>query len=167
MAVVLLFFWRVCLLRLSPEIAPKHPFIAMMVLAANLSFSVVASSLITGEPALKLATGVFVSTAVSLGLIRFFCHLRGVGDRFMRTIITWLGCDLVLTAIFAVTAGISALLEVVGGGGVLGLLFAMWSVTVLGFILSKALNLHRVLGVGIAFTIMLVSAGLGLLASGG
>ncbi len=169
MGIVLLFFCGVCLFRFSPEIAPKHPWIAMMVLAGNLSVGIIAPVLITEDPGIKIATGVFVSTAVSVGMIRLACYLRGFSERFMQTLVTWLGCDLVLTAMFALTMGIPSLLlePNVGTTVFVGSLFAIWSVSVLGFILSKALSLHMVLGVGFAFTILLVGAGLGMIASGG
>ena len=169
MGIVLLFFWGVCVFRLSPEIAPKHPWIAMMVLAANLFVGITTPAIFTEELPIKIATGVFVSTAAAVGLLRLACQLRGFSERFMQTMITWLGCDMVLTAMFGLTMGISNLLQAPSARGVvfLGALFAIWSVAVLGFILSKALNLHRVLGVGFAFTILLMSAGLGMVASGG
>lgn len=163
MAVVLQFFWHVCLLRLSPEIAPKHPLIALMVLAANLAVSIFASAVVTGAPLLQLATGILVSTATVVGLVRLACLLRGLSARFMQTIITVLGCDLVLTAILAVIVPILGLLHE-SGAATAYLLYSIWSVTVFGFILSKALNLHMAFGVGFALTIMVASAGLATLA---
>ena len=164
MAVVLQFFWHVCLLRLSPEIAPKHPLIALMVLAANLAVSIFASAVVTGSPLLQLTTGILVSTATLAGLVRLACLLRGLSARFMQTIVTVLGCDLVLTAILSLIVPIFGLLH---ESGVIAayLMFSIWSVTVFGFILSKALNLPMALGVGFGLTIMLTSAGLATLAS--
>lgn len=164
MAVVLQFFWHVCLLRLSPEIAPKHPLIALMVLAGNLAVSIFASAVVTGGALLQLATGILVSTATLVGLVRLACLLRGLGARFMQTIVTILGCDLVLTAILAVLVPILGLLHESGVAAAY-LVFAIWSLTVFGFILSKALDLQRVLGVGFALTIMFASAGLASWAS--
>ena len=147
MAVVLLFFWHVCLLRLSPEIAPKHPLIALMVLAANLAVSIFASAVVTGGPLLQLATGILVSTATLAALVRLACLLRSLSARFMQTIVTILGCDLVLTAIFSLVVPIFGLLHESGvAAAYLG--FSIWSVTVMGFILAKALNLHMALGGG-------------------
>ena len=164
MAVVLQFFWHVCLLRLSPEIAPKHPLIALMVLAANLAVSIFASAVVTGSPLLQLTTGILVSTATLAGLVRLACLLRGLSARFMQTIVTVLGCDLVLTAILSLIVPIFGLLHESGVTAAY-LMFSIWSVTVFGFILSKALNLPMALGVGFALTIMLTSAGLATLAS--
>ena len=166
MLIVLYFFWRVCLLRHDPEIVPKHPYFLFLVLVANLACSIILSTIISGEPVLRMATGVLVSVAALALLVYLICALRGAGDRFVWTMSVLLGCDLVLTAIFAVIVPLAQMLNEIAVIAAY-LTFMVWSVTVFGFILSRSLKSHMAIGVGLAFSMMLISTGLASLASGG
>ncbi len=166
MLIVLYFFWRVCLLRHDPEIVPKHPYFLFLVLVANLVCSITLSTIISGEPALRIATGVLVSVATLASLVYLICSLRGAGDRFVWTLSVLLGCDMVLTAIFAVIVPLAQMLNEVAVLAAYAT-FMVWSVTVFGFILSRSLKSHMAIGVGLAFSMMLISTGLASLASAG
>ena len=166
MLIVLYFFWRVCLLRHDPQIVPKHPYFLFLVLVANLACSIILSTIISGEPVLRMATGVLVSVAALALLVYLICALRGAGDRFVWTMSVLLGCDLVLTAIFAVIVPLAQMLNEIAVIAAY-LTFMVWSVTVFGFILSRSLKSHMAIGVGLAFSMMLISTGLASLASGG
>ena len=166
MLIVLYFFWRVCLLRHDPEIVPKHPYFLFLVLMANLACSIILSTIISGEPVLRMATGVLVSVAALASLVYLTCSLRGAGDRFVWTMSVLLGCDLVLTAIFAVVVPMAQMINEVAVIAAY-LTFMIWSVTVFGFILSRSLKSHMGIGVGLAFSMMLISTGLASLAGGG
>ena len=166
MLIVLYFFWRVCLLRHNPEIVPKHPYFLFLVLMANLACSITLSTIISGEPALRMATGVLVSVATLASLVYLTCNLRGAGDRFVWTLSVLLGCDLVLTAIFAVIVPLAQMLNDLAVIAAY-VTFMVWSVTVFGFILSRSLKTHMAIGVGLAFSMMLISTGLANLAGGG
>jgi len=166
MLIVLYFFWRVCLLRHNPEIVPKHPYFLFLVLMANLACSITLSTIISGEPALRIATGVVVSVATLAALVYLICSLRGTSDRFVWTMSVLLGCDLVLTAIFAVIVPLARMLNEAAVIAAYAT-FAIWSVTVFGFILSRSLKSPMALGVGLAFSMVLISTGLARLASGG
>ena len=166
MLIVLYFFWRVCLLRHDPEIVPKHPYFLFLVLMANLACSIILSTLVSGQPALRIATGILVSVATLAALVFLLCSLRGIGERFVWTLSVLLGCDLVLTAIFAVVVPLAQLINetaVIAAYAV----FMVWSVAVFGFILSRSMKTHTAIGVGLAFSMMLISTGLASLASGG
>ncbi len=166
MLIVLYFFWRVCLLRHDPQIVPKHPYFLFLVLIANLACSITLSILITGEPTLRIATGILVSVATLAALVYLICSLRGASERFVWTMSVMLGCDMVLTAIFAVVVPLAQMLNEFA---VLAayLTFMIWSVAVFGFILSRSLQSHMAIGVGLAFSMMLISTGIASLASGG
>ena len=166
MLTVLHFFWRVCLLRHNPEIVPKHPYFLFLVLMANLACSITLSTIISGEPLLRIATGILVSVAALASLVYLTCSLRGAGDRFVWTLSVLLGCDLVLTAISAVIVPLAQMLNEVAVFAAYTT-FMIWSVTVFGYILSRSLKSHMTIGVGLAFSMMLISTGLASLASGG
>ena len=166
MLIVLYFFWRVCLLRHDPQIVPKHPYFLFLVLMANLVCSIILSTLISGGPALRMATGVLVSVATLATLVYLICSLRGASDRFVWTMSVLLGCDLVLTAIFAVIVPLAQMINEIAVIAAYAT-FMIWSVTVFGFILSRSLKSHMAIGVGLAFSMMLMSTGLASLASGG
>ena len=166
MLIVLYFFWRVCLLRHNPEVVPKHPYFLFLVLVANLACSIILSTIITGEPTLRIATGVLVSVATLASLVYLICGLRGASDRFVWTLSVLLGCDLILTAIFAVIVPVAQMLNEAAVIAAYAT-FVVWSVTVFGFILSRSLKSHMAIGVGLAFSMMLISTGLARLASGG
>ncbi len=159
MAIVLLFFWRVCLLRLGPELSPTHPWYVALVLAANLTCSIAATALMTGLPILGITTSVVVSTATLAGLVYLACILRKVDERFVATFATILGCDFVITAILTPTIQVA---ELLGPAplNIARLAFLFWTVTVTGFVLSKTLNLHMAFGAGFAFTFLFISSGI-------
>ena len=92
--------------------------------------------------------------------------LRGASDRFVWTMSVLLGCDMVLTAIFAVIVPLARMLNEVALIAAYAT-FMIWSVTVFGFILSRSLKSHMAIGVGLAFSMMLISTGLASLASAG
>lgn len=165
MAVVLLFFWRVCLLRLSPEISPKHPLIMGMVMLANIFLTTTATVLLTGRTLLQSATGALVQVAALAALIHLGCLLRGVAERFTPTVTTSLGCDLVISAIVAVAVPLAGLLSPKAAEFV-ALLMLAWLLFVFGFILSKALNLNRLMGFAVGTAMLWASLALGVLASG-
>ena len=166
MLIVLYFFWRVCLLRHNPEVVPKHPYFLFLVLMGNLACSITLSTIISGEPALRIATGVVVSVATLAVLVYLICSLRGASDRFVWTLSVLLGCDLVLTAIFAVIVPLARMLNELAVIAAYAT-FMIWSVTVFGFILSRSLKSPMPLGVGLAFSMILISTALARLASGG
>ncbi len=165
MAIVLLFFWRVCLLRLSPEISPKHPLIMGAVMLANIFLTTTATVLLMDRTLLQSATGTLVQVAALAAMIYLGCFLRGVGERFTPTVTTSLGCDLVISAIVAVVVPLARLLSPTAAHFA-ALLMSVWFLFVFGFILSKALNLNRLMGFAAAAAMLWVSLSLGELASG-
>ena len=164
---VIQMFWRICLLRQSPAYVPTQGWFVASVVAANLLTSVIVSvSLDESADALETITRVVVSLAMFAGLVWLATFLREVPARFPGTLTALFGCDLMITAVFGVLVPIGARF----GDGVLNVLqlgYFVWSLTVAGFILSRALDVRVGIGILIAFGMLVLQVAAGQTAIGG
>ncbi|MDP6376650.1 MAG: hypothetical protein QF921_11625 [Pseudomonadales bacterium] len=160
MKAVLNLFWQICLMRQGPEYVPTQPWFVGSVVCANL-LGVLALSLATGEQTpLMIATYVVVTLCVTASLIYLACYLREVPSRFLAAFTAICGCDLIITVLFAMLLPVSGMLGQVGAA-FLPLCFMLWSVTVVGFILHRALDTHLAVGIATAIGISLLSVSAG------
>jgi hypothetical protein len=166
MKAVIQMFWRICLLRQSPAYVPTQGWFVASVVAANLLTSVIVSlSLSPTVDALKPVTRVVVSLAVFAALVWLATFLREVPARFPGTLTALFGCDLLITAVFGVVVPIGARF----GDTILNVLqlgYLVWSLTVAGFILARALSVRVGIGILIALGMMVLQVAAGQTAIG-
>ena len=163
---ILNLFWQICLLRQSPAYVPTYGwFVAMVVVANVVSSTIVSASLGEGFALLNTLTSIIVSQTTTAGLVMLALAFKNLGQRFVTTITAIFGCDLLITACFALVLPISRL---IGEAAVtLALVaFLIWSVAVAGFILHRALQTQLAVGIGVAMGISLMSVTLGRVAIG-
>lgn len=163
---ILNLFWQICLLRQSPAHVPAYGWFVGLVVALNLLGStVVSASLDDGFDLLESLTGIIVSQTTTASLVMLALMFRNLAQRFVTTITAIFGCDLLITACFALVLPMSALL---GDAAVtLALVaFLIWTVAVSGFILHRALDVQLPVGIGVAMGISLMSVTLGRVAVG-
>ena len=158
MKAIINLFWQICLLRQSPARVPAAGTLLALVVLGNLACSIGVSMAFDQNPGLLTVTNsILVGQATTALLVLGALTTRGLGERFVTTITAWFGCDLIITACFAVLLPVSSVLGPFALSlGLLG--FLIWSVTVAGHILHKALTVQLPIGIGVAMGISVVSA---------
>lgn len=167
MKAVLQLFWRICLLRQSPEIVPTQTWFVATVIAINLLGSmIVTSALDPAADMLTTLTRIVVGQATNAGLVWLALQLREQPQRLVATLTALFGCDLIITACFGLLV---PLLSLLGEAGLsfLSLGFLIWSVAVAGFIMSRALALPVAAGAVIAMGMMVFSVAMSQIATQG
>ena len=159
-------FWQICLLRQSPAHVPTHGWFVVLVVLANLLCSVLISATLDSELALLRAiTAIVVGQTTTAALIYLALALNNRGTRFLTTLTAIFGCDLIMTACYALVMPLSGLWGETAGLVALGA-YVVWSVAVAGFILHRALDAPLAVGIGVAMAIALMSGTMGQLAIG-
>jgi hypothetical protein len=166
MKAVLHLFWQICRLKQSPEFVPTQGWFVTVVIVANLLCSLLVSmSAETELTLLMAATSIVVGQTTTAALTWIALNLREVGNRFVATITALFGCDLIITATFALVLPVTSLVPAISA--LIFLLFLLWSVSVAGFILHRALKVHLAVGIVVALGISIMSVALSQLAIGG
>lgn len=150
MLTVISYFWQLALLRANPSQVPTATWFVALVIAANLVVSIALSTVLSdGTAPLRIATAILVQQAALAGLLWTGLYLRELSSRFVPTFTAWLGCDLVITAVFGLL--LPALQQLTGAQPTPGMLvFFFWSMAAAGNILRHAFNVGMPLGVAIA-----------------
>jgi hypothetical protein len=159
-------FWQICLLRQSPAYVPTYGwFVAAVVLANVVCSTLVSVSVDTGIDLSSTLTSILVGQSTTAVLVMLALMFKNLGQRFVTTITAIFGCDLLITACFALVLPLSALLGEAAVSLAL-VAFLVWSVAVAGFILHRALQAPLAMGIGVAMGISLMSVTLGRVAIG-
>ncbi|MCZ6640979.1 MAG: hypothetical protein O7F71_05350 [Gammaproteobacteria bacterium] len=159
-------FWHICLLRQSPEYVPTRAWFIVTIIAANVFCEMLLSLTINAElDVLRAVTGSVVYLSSTAALVWLALQLRTHVERFTATITALFGCDLIITVSFALLRPLADLLYS-GAANTLFPLFLIWTVSVAGFILHRALNTHYILGIGVALGIAIMSVALSQLSIG-
>lgn len=167
MKAVLQLFWRMCLLRQSPESVPTQNWFVATVIAANLGCSIIVTAALDPTASLMTTlTRIVVGQAANAGLVWLALQFRNQPQRLVATLTALFGCDLIITAGFGVLV---PLFGIIGETGLslLSLAFLIWSVSVAGFILSRALTVPFSAGAIIAMGMMVLSVALSQIATQG
>ena len=162
MQAILLYFWRLCLLRESPEKIPSR--INITLAATSFYFFIGMVSFNVNRPELNLATIIGVSLvsiviegAALFGLLAF----KRYRNRYLSTLTALFSCNArLLTVLLPVNlmlleleAGL--LLDIINA---LSLVSLFWWLAIVGFILRKSAQISLVQGVVLAFVIELLVA---------
>lgn len=165
MKVVFQAFWQICRLKQSPEFVPTQGWFVAVVVIANLFCSLLVSMTAdTGLTLLPAATSIVVGQTTTAALTWIALNLRELGDRFTATITALFGCDLIITAAFAVVLPLTSLVPAMVT--LVFLLFVLWSISVAGFILHRSLKTHLAIGIMVALGMAVMSVALSQLAIG-
>ena len=165
MKTVLQLFWQICRLKQSPEFVPTQGWFVTVVVVANLCCSLLVS--LTADAELTLltaATSIVVGQTATAALTWIALNLRELGDRFLATITALFGCDLIITAAFALVLPVRAIVPAMST--LVFLLFLFWSISVAGFILHRSLKIPLAFGIMVALGISIMSVALSQLAIG-
>ncbi|MCZ6459002.1 MAG: hypothetical protein O6766_06525 [Gammaproteobacteria bacterium] len=157
MKTVLNLFWQLCLLRQSPEYVPTQSwFIAAIVVGNLITSALLAIAGSVEQPVLSVVTSVVVGQATTAGLVGLALFLREHPERLLATITAIFGCDLIITACFGVLMPLTSSLADTALS-ITYLAFLVWSITVTGFILHRALSTNLPIGITVAMGILVLS----------
>ncbi len=158
---LLVYFWRMCLLRASPEDAPvSNAFITFILLVYLISST---SLLLIAGPGARIiqtvsvvALGIIVQLACTWLVLAF----KNVTRRFRATIASLLGTNSILVVCLVplnlVLTGTDQELVVIAVE-MLYWVFFFWWIAIAGYILHKATNISLLQGSTLAFTIEIIS----------
>ena len=153
MTAVLRLFWNICLLRDGPETVPTHTWFLVSLVAAELAMGVVLSAMMYPELTLALWLNLaLINLAVTAAIAWFALYLRNCEQRFPATLGAILGTEVLIDAVSTLALGAtSGVAEATTRWIVL-----LWSITVVGFILQRALATRLWVGILLAFAIGLI-----------
>lgn len=158
-------FWQICRLKQSPEFVPTQGWFVALVIIANLLCSLLVSIAADSELSVLMATtSIVVGQTTTAALTWIALNLRELGNRFVATITALFGCDLIITAAFALVLPLTSLLPALAT--LVFVLFLLWSITVAGFILQRSLKVNLPVGIMLALGMSVMSVALSQLAIG-
>jgi hypothetical protein len=153
-------FWNICLMREGPERLPSSAgFVVLIILAKFAVFVGLTFSFSMGTDLLSIATQIASISAAAALLVYFALYSRNLSSRFLPTITAYFGCELLLTAAFALFFISARALGV--ESQIAGFLIQLWLLFVVGFILQRALNIAFGLGVAASLFIQVFSIAVG------
>ncbi len=163
MVAVLRLFWGICLLRLGPELVPTRTWFLCALVAGQLALAAVRQAVVWPGLSTALAINVaLIAVAVIACITWFALYVRNFEVRFPATLGAIMGTSLVIEVAFLAAYGITT--GVFREGALW--LFLLWEITVVGFILHRALSCKLWVGVLLAVatyavTLVVVQAALG------
>lgn len=169
-------FWQICIFRTGPEVIPASQLLlgllliisalvswaGAMVLQAWLPVSPEVSNQLTEAEIERLSSGLLVFTRVVVGLactaalIAGLLAVWGYSTRITKTLTAVYGTDIIITTLTVLGMGIGQLFHPMAGQLAITSMF-FWNVSVLGFILHKALEISWGFGIVAAIFLMVLT----------
>jgi hypothetical protein len=144
MLTVITFFWQLCTLRAHTSNVPTANWFVGLVVIANLVTSLLISTTLTQDAdPWRTATAIVVQQATFACLLWLALYFRSVEARFLPTLTSAFGCDLLLTALLGTAL---PLLRMLSDGAADSTLFVffLWTIAIYGHILHQAMDLRYV-----------------------
>ena len=151
-------FWDICLLRKGPEDVPYSPMgLLLVVMAAFVLDGIRVNLLLPKLPAFQLSLALLVHTLAMLMTTGGLLLLLGYAQRIVQTLTALSGTSIILTVLILPFDYLASLNPNHFTMASLVILFVhLWGLVVAGHILSRALSVHRLMGVIIAFGFMML-----------
>ncbi|MEZ7819074.1 MAG: hypothetical protein ACI8RT_001414 [Candidatus Azotimanducaceae bacterium] len=158
-------FWRITSLQAGPETVPASSNLLALVTISNIIVSL-AISLALGDKAFFTVAATIVINLAALSLIMAgLLAMVGKSARLSQTLTAYFGCDLLLNVFVAIAISLSKLAGVDLLNNI-ALIILVWSVAVFGFILSRALEVHMILGSVLALVLIILTFSISQIAIG-
>ena len=158
-------FWRITSLQAGPETVPASSNLLALVTISNIIVSL-AISLALGDKAFFTVAATIAINLAALSLIMAgLLAMVGKSARLSHTLTAYFGCDLLLNVFVAIAISLSKLAGVDLLNNI-ALIILVWSVAVFGFILSRALGVHMILGSVLALVLIILTFSISQIAIG-
>ena len=162
MVPIVTLFWNICILRIGPESVPARVWFAVVLLLADMAASLIEQQILNPllpeadrVPMLKELAFNLLHIAGVAALTRIAFHLRGLDRRFLATFTALLGTHLLITVLIVAVAQLSSL------AGLSPLILAgvlqIWWIVVWGFICQRAFDTTLLIGIPVAFVIVILA----------
>lgn len=154
-------FWDICLLRKGPEDVPASPILLLILIFAGLALDGFRLNLLLPAiPAYSLLITLLAYTLLMVLVVAAFMLLLGYQRRIVQTLTAMSGSGVLLSIIILPFDYIISLApDRFTMVSLIVLVMQLWSLVVLGHILARALSVHRLMGVIIAFGYLMLGAG--------
>ena len=147
-------------MRRGPQDVPYAPPLLAVVLAVYAALSLAMHAM--GGNAFHALAQMVLDVGLTLAATALLLRMAGYGARWVQTMTALAGSGVLLTLMAFPVAAAMTLTRIEGGGrlslGVALLVLMVWSVMVSGVIYARALEVHRVAGIGIAMLLLIVAA---------
>jgi hypothetical protein len=158
-------FWRITSLQDGPEILPASNTLLVLTAIGNIIVSLGISLAFGDRGFLSVATTIVINLASLALILAGLLAIVGKSARLSQTLTAYFGCDLLLNLFVGFAMGMAKL----AGTDLLSyiaIITLVWSVAVAGFIFSRALEIHMVLGSGLALVLIISTFSLSQIAIG-
>ncbi len=154
-------FWDICLLRKGPEDVPASSVLLLILIITGLVLNGFRLNLLLPAiPAYALLITLPVYTLLMIVVVAAFMLLLGYQRRIVQTLTAMSGSGILLsTIILPFDYIISFAPDRFTMVSLIVLVMQLWSLVVLGHILTRALSVHQLMGVIIAFGYLMLGAG--------
>ena len=158
---LLVYFWRMCLLKTSPEDAPvSNAFIVFILLAYLVSSTSLLLMAGSSARVIQTVSVVALGIVVQLSCTWLVLAFKNVSGRFRATVTSLLGTNTLLVVLL-----VPLNLALMGTDQELVIfmmellywIFFFWWIAIAGYILHKATNISLLQGSTLAFTIEIIS----------
>ena len=149
------YFWRLCLLRETPQNLSRSVELFWLVLTLNILAGV---SQILGTDYVLAEVFPELVVAYTMEFLLLAAILYGAGkiQRFLQIMTAQLGCDVILSVIILVTGYVLQLTQANDLFGMIFLLLLMWGITINGHIYRHGLEIPFAGGILIALSVFLI-----------
>lgn len=152
-------FLDLAFLRIGPQDVPDAPWLLKSVLLLNVAVSllIMGREIPLVEGFIRVALGIAVMWILVRGLLNF----KGLQSRFRQTFIALMAADIVITLAQLALIILGFMPEVPAKASqieaIVWTLIVFWALSVQGNILHHALNVSRIMGALLAFSLMLIT----------
>ncbi len=157
-------FWRITSLQDGPETVPANSNLLAAVALANILVSLGISLALGDKSFFNVAATIVINLAALSVILAGLLAMVGKSARLSQTL-TLFGCDLLLNIFVAIAISLAKLagLDLLNN---IAIIILVWSTAVFGFIFSRALEIHMILGSSLALVLLLLTFALSQVALG-
>ena len=158
-------FWRITRHHDEPETVPANSHLLAAVALANILVSLGISLALGDKSFFNVAATIVINLAALSVILAGLLAMVGKSARLSQTLTAYFGCDLLLNIFVAIAISLSKLagLDLLNN---IAIIILVWSTAVFGFIFSRALEIHMILGSSLALVLLLLTFALSQVAVG-
>ncbi len=158
-------FWRITSLQDGPESVPANSNLLAAVALCNILVSLGISLALGDKGFFNVATTIVINLAALSLIVAGLLAMVGKSARLSQTLTAYFGCDLLLNIFVAIAISLAKLAELDLLSNI-AIIILVWSTAVFGFIFSRALEIHMILGSSLALVLLVLTFSLSQIAVG-
>tara|TARA_B100000767_G_scaffold130922_1_gene124258 strand:- start:3034 stop:3597 length:564 start_codon:yes stop_codon:yes gene_type:complete len=158
-------FWRITSLQDGPETVPTSSNLLAAVTLCNILVSLGISLTLGDKSFFTVAATIVINLAALSLILAGLLAMVGKSSRLSQTLTAYFGCDLLLNIFVAIAISLSKLagLDLLNN---IAIIILVWSTAVFGFIFSRALEVHMIIGSSLALVLLILTFAISQIAVG-